>query len=102
MSSSKIIAHAKGKYHVDMEDVKMKGKAIVREIPAQDKMDNSSQNFLVTLDIFAGCGCLLHGLEKSGTYGVPVIHAFFGHVHNMKTIHPKNIQISLGNNKVCR
>jgi DNA (cytosine-5)-methyltransferase 1 len=79
LSSSKSMADAKGKSHVDREDVKMKGKAIVGEHPSEDKMESSCQNCLVTLDIFAGCGGLSHGLQQSGTYVAPVIHAYFKH-----------------------
>ena len=77
LSSSKSMADAKGKSHADKGDVKMKGKAIVGELPVQDKMESSCQNCLVTLDIFAGCGGLSHGLEQSGTYGVSVIHIIY-------------------------
>lgn len=66
LSSSKSMADAKGKSHMDREDVKMKGKAIIEELPSEEKMESSCQNRLLTLDIFAGCGGLSHGLQQSG------------------------------------
>ena len=45
---------------------KKKGKCKEGENCFDEKMDASSTNRLATLDIFAGCGGLSEGLEKSG------------------------------------
>ena len=50
----------------DAEIRKKKGKCKEGENCFDDKMDASSTNRLATLDIFAGCGGLSEGLQKSG------------------------------------
>eukprot|EP01018_Ginkgo_biloba_P018917 Gb_24436 [translate_table: standard] len=66
LSSSKSMGDVKGKSCVDDANAKMKGKAIVEELPAPDRLETSHENRLVTLDIFAGCGGLSDGLQQSG------------------------------------
>ena len=70
---------ANGKSDVDREDAKIKGEVVVGGIPSKDIIESSYQNFLMTLDIFVGCGVLSHRLQQSCTYGSLIIHAHFKH-----------------------
>lgn len=66
-SSSKSIVGKKGKHHVDeTASAKRKGKTISVEQAAEEMLEATHRCCLSTLDIFAGCGGLSHGLQKSG------------------------------------
>ncbi|GFZ03206.1 methyltransferase 1 [Actinidia rufa] len=60
------LSSSKGKAVEDDAIRKKKGKCKEGENCSDEKMDASSTNCLATLDIFAGCGGLSEGLEKSG------------------------------------
>ncbi|KAH9315101.1 hypothetical protein KI387_023728, partial [Taxus chinensis] len=67
LSSSKSTGDLKGKFLVDeAANAKRKGKAVSGEQPAENLVEVSKDCCLSTLDIFAGCGGLSEGLEKSG------------------------------------
>ncbi|XP_059064821.1 DNA (cytosine-5)-methyltransferase 1B-like [Cryptomeria japonica] len=67
LSSSKSTGNQKGKFLVDeVENAKRKGKAVSGDQPTEKTSETSNDCRLSTLDIFAGCGGLSEGLEKSG------------------------------------
>ncbi|XP_057863874.2 DNA (cytosine-5)-methyltransferase 1B [Cryptomeria japonica] len=67
LSSSKSTGNQKGKFLVDeVENAKRKGKAVSGDHPTEKTSETSNDCRLSTLDIFAGCGGLSEGLEKSG------------------------------------
>lgn len=70
LSSPKSTENRKGKFLVDeVENAKRKGKAVSVDQSAEKTSETSNDSRLSTLDIFAGCGGLSEGLEKSGSFG---------------------------------
>lgn len=60
------LSPSKRKVADDAMNRKKKGKCIEGEDGIDEKKEASSSNRLATLDIFAGCGGLSEGLQKSG------------------------------------
>ncbi|KAI8532023.1 hypothetical protein RHMOL_Rhmol11G0180800 [Rhododendron molle] len=94
------LSPSKSKVVDDAMNRKKKGKCIEGEDGLDEKKEASSANCLATLDIFAGCGGLSEGLQKSGVcqtkwaieYEEPAGEAFkFNHPEALMLINNCNV-----------